>query len=334
MLVFDDDELPGDEQFEVFHDTTAPLFTTTPLVTVDRFRAGAVDHLVDDLVVSSVRFGEQELRRTARHVAPGDTDWVGLVVPHRGRLSGSCGRTTRIDARPGSVTLVDFAVPFSLRSEAAEVVMASLPRERLSGLDRLTAEGGAVTLSSDEPEGGAVAATVAELWARLPGLSATEASVFADQLSEVVGGALVDERPGAPGAPVSLSSMKGFLHANLDDLDLGIDALRSTFHCSRSSIYRLFEPEGGVARFIREQRLHRCYRELTAPTALPRRVSEVAVRWGFENPSHFNRLFKAAFGVAPTEVVRQARTSTAGRPRFDRPTDQLIDRFHDWAIDP
>jgi AraC-like DNA-binding protein len=76
------------------------------------------------------------------------------------------------------------------------------------------------------------------------------------------------------------------------------------------------------------------YRELTAPRSLPRRVSEVAVRWGFENPSHFNRLFKAAFGAAPTEVVRQAGRPGLGRLQFDLSTSQRIETFHEWAVDP
>lgn len=75
------------------------------------------------------------------------------------------------------------------------------------------------------------------------------------------------------------------------------------------------------------------YRELTAPRSLPRRVSEVAVRWGFENPSHFNRLFKAAFGAAPRRWSAR-RAAGLGRLQFDLSTSQRIETFHEWAVDP
>lgn len=68
----------------------------------------------------------------------------------------------------------------------------------------------------------------------------------------------------------------GFIKANLSDLVLGLDDLRAAFHCSRSSGYRCFEQHGGVASYIREQCLHRCFDELAQPTELPRRIADVA----------------------------------------------------------
>jgi len=59
--------------------------------------------------------------------------------------------------------------------------------------------------------------------------------------------------------------------AHLDDLDLGVATLEEAFHCSRASIYRQFEDEGGVAAFVRWERLQRCYVELASSTGLERR---------------------------------------------------------------
>jgi AraC-like DNA-binding protein len=83
-------------------------------------------------------------------------------------------------------------------------------------------------------------------------------------------------------------------------------------------------------RYIRTQRLHRCLDELTRPANLPLKVSEIGTRWGFENPSHFNRLCKAEFGVPPSVVRSRRRVQTLGssplaplRPRLGHAGERM-----------
>ena len=86
---------------------------------------------------------------------------------------------------------------------------------------------------------------------------------------------------------------------------LGPEQLQQAFHYSRSAIYRLFEPHGGVAAFIRAERLRRCHAELIRSTT-PRAVSVVAARYGFTDPSHFSRIFHRHYGIAPSHLVAAA----------------------------
>jgi AraC-like DNA-binding protein len=70
---------------------------------------------------------------------------------------------------------------------------------------------------------------------------------------------------------------------------------------SRSQLYRLFEPMGGVARYIQAERLREAYRALANPDNL-RDIHEVAEDLGFFDASAFSRTFRREYGCTPSEV--------------------------------
>ncbi|WP_369149542.1 helix-turn-helix domain-containing protein [Streptomyces sp. R44] len=118
---------------------------------------------------------------------------------------------------------------------------------------------------------------------------------------------LVAERahPGgtdADGRSHLMPRVRDFINRNLGDPELSPERIARAHRISVRYLHRLFEGEGiTVGQLIRQRRLEECGRELarrgrTAPT-----VSAVAQRWGFVNPAHFSRSFRAAYGVSPRE---------------------------------
>ncbi|MFF8378513.1 helix-turn-helix domain-containing protein [Streptomyces sp. NPDC015661] len=125
---------------------------------------------------------------------------------------------------------------------------------------------------------------------------------------------LVAERAHPGGADTDARShlmprVRDFINRNLGDPDLSPERIAQAHRISVRYLHRLFEGEGTtVGRLIRQRRLEECGRELarrgrTAPT-----VSAVGQRWGFVNPAHFSRSFRAAYGVSPREW-RDLRTA-------------------------
>lgn len=109
--------------------------------------------------------------------------------------------------------------------------------------------------------------------------------------------------PPSPGSEDSLQLAKAidFIERNLTSRDLTPARVADAVHVSRSALYRMFGPTGGVNRYIVRARLDRAWKVLT-DSGRARRVSEVAFGLGFQSEAHFCRVFRRAFGVTPGHV--------------------------------
>ena len=85
---------------------------------------------------------------------------------------------------------------------------------------------------------------------------------------------------------------------------ISIDELAYLSGRSLSSFKREFQDIYGEspARWIREQRLRKAH-EMLQTTSLS--VADIAYSLGFENPTHFSRIFKESYGMPPSSVVGQ-----------------------------
>lgn len=99
--------------------------------------------------------------------------------------------------------------------------------------------------------------------------------------------------------------------AHLDSRELDARSLSQAFGVSRATVYRQFEIEGGIGRYIRNRRLDRCFFELAGTQPTRGRIKAVARRWHFQDPSHFNRLFRARFGMTPSDCMATQSTPEA-----------------------
>ncbi len=73
---------------------------------------------------------------------------------------------------------------------------------------------------------------------------------------------------------------------------------------SRSTLYRLFQPLGGIDGYIRRRRLAQAYQTLRTPSGRTGDyVYRVAQAWGFASESAFSHAFRRAFQLTPREVA-------------------------------
>jgi AraC-like DNA-binding protein len=105
---------------------------------------------------------------------------------------------------------------------------------------------------------------------------------------------------------IPLARAASYIERNLTSQDLTPASVAEAAHVSRSTLYRLFSPSGGVKRYILNARLDRAWSALADPKQA-RRVSDVAFDTGFLSDAHFCRAFRRAFGVTPGRVKRSWR---------------------------
>ncbi|WP_438751056.1 helix-turn-helix domain-containing protein [Pararhizobium sp. O133] len=91
------------------------------------------------------------------------------------------------------------------------------------------------------------------------------------------------------------------INCRLADPELTPDHLCRSVGVSRSRLYRIFEPAGGISNYIRRKRLLETRRVLAESTD-GRSVSNIAESMGFTDPSTFSRMFKREFGLSPKEA--------------------------------
>lgn len=96
------------------------------------------------------------------------------------------------------------------------------------------------------------------------------------------------------------------VHKYLRDPDLNVDGIARALNCSRRHLYNAFEGQGeSVAAYIQRMRLEACIKDLQMTTPKSRAITDIAVSWGFGNPSHFSRLFKEHTGTSPSDFRNQ-----------------------------
>jgi AraC-like DNA-binding protein len=98
-----------------------------------------------------------------------------------------------------------------------------------------------------------------------------------------------------------LTRARRMIDSRLTDRNLTSETLCAALGVSRSRLYRILEPVGGVASYIRRQRLLRT-RDALSDVADTRSISRIAEQWGFVDASAYSRTFRHEFGISPKEA--------------------------------
>ncbi len=104
---------------------------------------------------------------------------------------------------------------------------------------------------------------------------------------------------------VTVDAAIRYLEANLRDPDVDPDRVAAHFGVSTRYVQILFAREGmTVSDWIRQRRLENCRKALQSKR-LEETITEIAFTWGFNDASHFSRLFRRRFGMTPRAYARR-----------------------------
>lgn len=127
--------------------------------------------------------------------------------------------------------------------------------------------------------------------------------------------------------------VRQYIQRNLGSPHLAPDTICRDVGISRSRLYRMFEDLGGVADYIKRQRLLKSMAALSVIADMNdlQSVRDIAESLAFADPSSFSRAFKAEFLITPTEAREAAMAGDPFHPIADlgEPADfnQLLRRL-------
>jgi AraC-like DNA-binding protein len=238
------------------------------------------------------------IRRCNREVYEVDVIDRGQVVVEQD------GRQARLEA--GDLAFVDPARPVRYTSTASTHVSLLFPRTLLplrhDDLARLTA----VRVPGDRGAGALVSSLARQLPRHLDdhdgGAAVRLGTGVVDLLGSALAARLDADLPADARQRALLRQIYGYVDTHLADRELSPASIAAAHHISLRYLHRLFESERTtVASWIRQRRLDRCRRDLLDPSQRDSPVAAIAARWGLAEPAHFNRSFKAEYGMPPAE---------------------------------
>ncbi|HWS34930.1 MAG TPA: helix-turn-helix domain-containing protein [Actinoplanes sp.] len=242
-----------------------------------------------------------------RHATDGEH--LAVKVMTRGRTRIEQGRGTA-ELGPADLVLLDPTRTLRFESTAASHVTVLVPRRELrmrqAQLDRLIGE----RIDGSHGPGALVSVLARESARSAAGFREAEALRSAAAVIELIAVALEARLGDGQPAPDERlrNRIAGYIEARLTDPGLSPPGIAAAHHISVRRLHKLFEDQPfTVAALIRRRRLERCRAELTGGG---RTVTAVAARWGFSDPTHFSKIFKAAYGYNARALMTDSRART------------------------
>jgi AraC-like DNA-binding protein len=325
---FDTTTIPIEARFQSWA-AMIPYFHVEQPAGADDFVLRAKVWLLEGMVLSVNTMPPVTLERTAASIAAdARTDYV-VVLSRNGSWRAS-GAGSRLVA-PGAVCVLDNCCPYRVESSGGEFIILNVSRPLLDD-PRLPFDLHAQLF------GNTLALVFADflfaLCQRLPMVAQDEAPALTRALRDLLVACLAAGHEALWHSRDDISVLhraKRYIDRNLASALTVADVARA-MGVSRTHLYRIFAGIGGVERFVMRQRLTRAHALLSNHAERRRGVAEVAYATGFSGLPHFSRLFKAHFGITPTQARANIRVGAAPPAREFVTADSR--RLQTWVSAP
>jgi len=258
------------------------------------------DYVSGSIAGSRMMMGCQLVHHARRHVEnTGGTIMVQRV--HDGFTAMEFSGSTFVH-RPGYIAIVDLQNEYRASHHGTVSEQILIPRARLGVSDLHPMA--PLLISEESPVGQVLAQEVDRFFAD----HATRQSFDSGELERVIRNLFHEDLYPASDREEWWRGRKKlvrkYIETHLEDPNLGPLQICHLFNMSRATLYRMFEADGGVRRFIQDRRLFSAIWDLATGGIRRGRLSRVAEKWGFSSDANFNRAAKAAFGMPPGAFFR------------------------------
>ncbi|MBL8552460.1 MAG: helix-turn-helix domain-containing protein [Hyphomonadaceae bacterium] len=319
MLSRGTSEAPRHAKVAYWNGLVAEVFSAmeTKAVHPDDFEAEVRWTTLGPFGIANVTSQPAQVHRSARHIARERSQHYFLHTQIEGALTvAQDGKEAVLNE--GDLVLTDSAEPYSLSyaSPCSTLVLIIPPEEirrRLPCVDDVLG----VKLSGERGLSQTTSLMLRSVWQNaqngLPPevgarIGASLLDVFATSWIDTAGMRVAESAT----ALARRVRIRRHIEANLRDPELTARSVAAAFGISPRYLHIIFASEGEtVSNYILRRRLEECGRQLADELWRRRTITEVAFGWGFNNATHFARVFKDHYGLAPRDY-RNSKVPTAG----------------------
>jgi len=274
-------------------------------------------------VLGSVLFGiyqtpARTVTRRKKQIARDDLDHWFIRVVRNGQIH-SRSQNGSFTVEPGQITIGTYAQAYEEEHTADEWILAVVPRNAIPHLENQVSESRILRGSPSS----LLADFLISLAQRLPRVTHAELSQLGEALHGMISVCITDsEHSGVARSPIGVvrEVVERIIARHISSSRLTPTRIAELAGISRSTLYRAFELDGGVAQHISRLRLELVRRDLESSFLDDVPIYRLAERRGLHNVASFNRSFRCHFGLTPSDVRAARQNASRMSSRTEMPT--------------
>ena len=220
-----------------------------------------------------------------------------------------------LEVGAGDWLIIDPHLPHAaINRGCAEHLWLTLPCDRLTAAEVETA----TALANKLPMSSRTSGMLREVLCHaidVPGsVSRSNAQELSNQITRVFRQALQEVPHGVSEPSVRAETARrarAYIVEHLHDPELSVDRIANALGCTPRYVHKVFEGSESVSRYIWNQRLEVCRRNLERQGGQPQTLTSLAFDYGFNSSSHFSRSFRERFGTSPSAYQADMRRRQA-----------------------
>lgn len=257
-----------------------------------------------DVILTRLEADRHRVLRSPSMARTSETAYLKIVAPWQGCATvQQQGREA--SAQNGAWVIYDTTAAYEIANpERVDHLIVMVPKEQI-GERSLRIDGVMARRLGVHGISRVALETMRNTYLELPHMSESAAEGAGELIKQLVRLSLLE----AAGQETSVTQrealrdrIRSYVQNHLRDPGLSVDGIARALNCSRRHLYNAFAGEGeSIAGYIQRLRLQACVRDLQQAGPHGRPITDIALSWGFGNPSHFSRVFRDHTGMSPSE---------------------------------
>jgi AraC-like DNA-binding protein len=314
LETFSTAELPPHRRLEYWNDLTGSAFT--PLVTEPVDRRAFVGRLtrtqVGEIRLAEARSEPAIVRHSRQHVAR-TRDALFMLCLQLDGVSVNRQQGREAVLRYGDFHLLDSSRPYEVSfQQSNRMLVLSVPHPELARRMPNPESVVAIAMSGRSGVPGLLSSLLCNFWQqRRTGDETFLSPRFGEAILDLVASAYASITVAAPdGSSIAIArreQIRSYIETHLHDPALTPGSVAAAVHLSPRRLHQLFEADGEtVGAYILRRRLEECARAMSDASQRSRTVTEIAFLHGFNNASHFGRVFRERYHSTPSDYRRRS----------------------------